>query len=99
MQLCASGFKASLSFKNEDIGVSVNLSADLGRIESPAFAFNDMMTKKNLTTSQLRHKAAWSKEENAVCVAPEYALSGCERSMEPPPLIGNISADDLLISA
>ena len=66
MQLCTDGFQASLSFKNEDIGVSVNFSAELGRIELPTFAFNDMMPKKNVTPSQLRRrrrcKAARTKE-------------------------------------
>ena len=102
-QLCASGFKASLSFKNEHTGVSVNLSAEIGRNESPAFAYNGMIPKKNVTPSQLRRrrrrKAARSKEENAVHEATECAVSGCDSSMEPPSLDGNSSADDLLISA
>ena len=103
MQLCSDGFKASLSFKNEDTGVSVSFSAKLGRIEIPTFAFNDMMPKKNVTPSQLRRrrrrKAARSKEENVVHEATEGAVSGCDSSMEPPSLDGNSSADDLLFNA
>ena len=102
-QLCAGGFKASLSFKNEHTGVLVNLSAEIGRIESPAFAYNGMIPKKNVTPSQLRRrrrrKAARSKEENAVHEATECAVSVCDSSMEPPSLDGNSSADDLLFNA
>ena len=70
MQLCTSGLRASLSFKNEDRGVSVNLSAELDRIEISAFDFNDVMPKKNVTPSQIqrrrRQKVARSKEEKFV---------------------------------
>ena len=96
MQLCTDGFQARLSFKNEDIGVSVNFSAELGRIELPTFAFNDMMPKKNVTPSQLRRrrrrKAARTKEENIVQEATEYAESRCVSSVEP----HSLDADDLL---
>ena len=56
MQLCARGFHASLSLSNNDSGISVNLSADIGRVDQPRFAFNETKPRKNTSPTQLRRR-------------------------------------------
>ena len=100
MQLCARGFHASLSLSNNDSGISVNLSADIGRVDQPRFAFNETKPRKNTSPTQLRRrkqrKEARSREENVAQVAAEQVVDESENFIDPSTGLDINSVDGLL---
>ena len=103
MQLCARGFHASLSLSNNDSSISVNLSADIGRVDQPRFAFNETKPRKNTSPTQLRRrkrrKEARSREENVAQVAAEQVVDESENFIDPSHSTGlDINSVDGLLS-
>ena len=57
IQLCSNGFKANLTLSNNDGGIAVNLSADIGSFHQQTQAScPDMIYKKNTKPSQVCHR-------------------------------------------